>query len=96
MSSGGLILSCTLPFSPEGASAVAEFEQNPEYQVPWLPLGIRVTLEDGTVEVAEDAQNPVYELVATVVFVKDENEEKCNLVAVIRFGTEWNLFNDFM
>lgn len=80
----------------EGAGVVAEFEQNPEYQVPWLPVGIRITLKDGNVEVVEDEENPDYELCGTVAFVKDENEEKCNLVALIRVGSEWNLFNDFM
>lgn len=59
----------------------------------------------------EDAQSHCadYEIAGVVVFVKDaENEEKCNLVAILQvqppyferakqeeFKTGWFLFNDF-
>lgn len=80
----------------EGTKVTTEFDQNPEYQAQWLPVGISVTVDENSVLVVEDTENPDYELCGVVIFVKDENEEKCNLVAVIRVGTEWNLFNDFM
>ena len=62
----------------------------------WLPTDLKIVVEESAVRVLENHESPDYELFAVVVFVKDENEEKCNVVSLIQIGGEWNLFNDFM
>ncbi|CAG7687316.1 unnamed protein product [Allacma fusca] len=80
-----------------GAAGVTEFDQNPDFQVSWLPTDLQIVLEESSVRVIEaTTENSDYELFAVVVFVKDENEEKCNVASIVKINGEWNLFNDFM
>ncbi len=102
----------------------SEFELNPEIQVKWLPSKLRISIgENGRLSVLDLDINPLeneqetennplvsdYELTAVVVYVKDETEDKHNLVSLIKVGSfyleragmecegseSWFLFNDF-